>query len=229
MPLTPKLPLLLAVGALAVGAGACGGGDDVGTAPPGPTASPPTGPPTVQVEQLTGYTTKISLTPRFRATLRSLGVVASPVGDATVSAAGVATFPITGGELAYYAPGTATPAVRGVVDHDGSGLALTARGRRVELADFTLDPGTSVLTGEVSIDGTVTAATAPLFSLDGATLKPLRLNADGTKAVLEGATVRLQEEAAELLDQAFGTRGLAGGIAVGVAKLTINTTDQAAP
>ena len=113
--------------------------------------------------------------------------------------------------------------MQGILDHDGSGLSLTAGGKKVELTDFTIDPGKSVLTGQVSVDGQVAAPSAPLFFLDGTTLKPLRTNADGSKAVLEGTTVELKQEAADLLNTTFGITALKGGLKIGVAKITINT------
>jgi hypothetical protein len=55
-------------------------------------------------------------------------------------------------------------------------LALTVGGTQVELTDFAIDPGASVLTGTVSVDGEVAAEGAPLFFLDGRSLKPLQVN-----------------------------------------------------
>ena len=51
-----------------------------------------------------------------------------------------------------------------------SGLSLLAGGALVELTDFVVDPGASVLTGTVSVNGEVAAEGAPLFFLDGRTL-----------------------------------------------------------
>ena len=68
-------------------------------------------------------------------------------------------------------PLTATLATVAVL----SGLSLTAGGTVVELTDFVIDPGASVLTGTVSVDGGVAAEAAPLFSLDGRTLNPLQV------------------------------------------------------
>jgi hypothetical protein len=39
-------------------------------------------------------------------------------------------------------------------------------GTVVDLTDFVIDPGKSVLTGKVTVDGTVAAEDAPLFFLD---------------------------------------------------------------
>ena len=109
-----------------------------------------------------------------------------------------------------------------MIDHDGSGLSLTGGGKKVELTDFEVDPGKSVLTGKVTVDGAVAAESAPLFFLDGRTLKPLETNDNGT-AVLEGTTVKLKQEAADLLNQTFGTEALKAGFVIGVAKITVNT------
>ena len=105
--------------------------------------------------------------------LGSLKLTPAPVGNAQISKAGVASFPITGGNVTYYTPGTESPYVQGMIDHDGSGLSLTGGGKTVELTDFEVDPGKSVLTGKVTVDGKVAAESAPLFFLDGRTLKPL--------------------------------------------------------
>ena len=142
---------------------------------------------------------------------------------ATISKAGVAKFPITGGNVKYYTPGTVSPYVQGEIDHDGSGLSLTASGGpKVELTDFVIDPGASVLTGRVSVDGKVAADSAPLFFLDGRTLKPLKTGPDNT-AILEGTTVKLKAEAADLLNQTFKVDALKPGLVIGVAKITVKT------
>ena len=74
----------------------------------------------------------------------------------------------------------------------------------------------------MSVDGTEAVADAPLFFLDGRTLNPLMANDDGT-AVLEGTTVKLKQEAADLLNETFGIDALKAGLVIGVAKITINT------
>jgi len=85
-----------------------------------------------------------------------------------------------------------------------------------------VDPGASLPTGKVSVDGAVAADSAPLFFLDGRTLEPLRTTDDG-RAVLEGTTVKLKAEAADLLNKTFGVDALEEGLVIGVAKITINT------
>ena len=209
---------LVAVAALALSAGACGSEDD-NTA--GESAAAPE--PVAQVDQLGGRATAVTLDSGFVSALESLKVTPGPVGDAKITKQGVASFPITGGNVTYYEPGTESPFVQGEVDHDGSGLSLTAGGKTVELTDFVVDPGASVLTGTVSVDGEVAAEAAPLFFLDGRTLEPLKTGSNGT-AVLEGTTVKLKAEAAQLLNDTFKIDDLQEGLEVGVAKITINAS-----
>ncbi|CAA9474122.1 MAG: hypothetical protein AVDCRST_MAG65-986 [uncultured Solirubrobacteraceae bacterium] len=213
--------------ALALGLGACGGDEETA-----PTAAPAaeqqaqsaeaTPEPVAQIDQLTGRTTAVKLDAGFLEALTSLKVTPGPVGDAKITKQGSAVFPITGGNVTYYEPGSVSPFVQGRIDHDNSGLSLEAGGKRVELTDFVIDPGKSVLTGKVSVDGEVAAESAPLFFLDGRTLKPLQAKDNGT-AVLQGTTVKLKAEAADLLNQTFGIEDLQEGLVIGVATITVNT------
>ncbi len=209
---------LMATAALAFGAAACGD-DEKTDSVPGASAGPK---PAAEVMNLTGKMTEVTLDAGFVEALTSLKVTPGPVGDATISSAGVASFPITGGNVKYFTPGTVSPFVQGILNHDGSGLSLEAGGKEVELENFDVDPGRSVLTGDVSVDGTEAAPDAPLFFLDGRTLNPLQANDDDT-AVLEGTTVKLKQEAADLLNKTFGIKALKAGLVIGVAKITINT------
>ncbi len=230
MDMNLRLPsVLLVAGALAFTAAACG--DDSESVPsttpggasstPGASSSKPE--PAAKIDSLSGTSTKVTLDAGFVKALTSLKVAPGPVGDASISKAGVATFPITGGNVTYYTPGSVNPYVQGMINHDGSGLSLTAGGKKVDLENFVVDPGKSVLTGKVSVDGKEAVPSAPLFFLDGRTLKPLRTNADGSKAVLEGTTVKLKQEAADLLNKTFGIDALKAGLVIGVAKITVNT------
>ncbi len=212
---TPSI--ILTAMALAVGVGACG--DDSADQASAP--APPD--PVAQVDQLSGQATAVTLDGGFVQALQSLKLTPAPLGGASISKAGVAAFPITGGNVTYYEPGSVSPYVQGEIDHDGAGLSLEGGGKLVELTDFVVDPGESVLTGKVSVDGKVAAESAPLFFLDGRTLNPLEVNEGNGTAVLEGTTVKLKAEAAELLNTTFGVDALKEGLVIGVAKITINT------
>jgi len=151
--------------------------------------------------------------------LGTLKLTPAPVGDGETTRQGVATFPITGGNVTGYEPGAVSPFVQGEIDHDGTGLRLTGAGKTVGLTYFVVDRGVSILTGKVTVDGEVAADSAPLFFLDGRTRQPLRT--EGSTAILEGTTVKLTDEAATLLNETFGTEALGGGLVIGVAKITV--------
>ena len=147
------LAALAATAALALGATACGGSDDESA------DEPPTPRPTAVNARRRDPVAERPETPRSRSTpassRRSARSSSRPRRSATaeISKAGVASFPITGGNVTYYTPGTVSPYVQGMIAHDGSGLSLTGGGKTVELTDFAVDPGKSVLTGKVTVDG----------------------------------------------------------------------------
>jgi hypothetical protein len=217
-----SLTALAATAALALGATACGGSDSGSSSTGSTTTKTDAVKPVAEIPALSGKDTAVTLDAGFVKALGSLKLTPAPVGSAQISKAGVASFPITGGTVTYYKPGTESPYVQGMIDHDGSGLSLTGGGKKVELTNFEVDPGKSVLTGKVTVDGKVAAESAPLFFLDGRTLKPLETGANDT-AILEGTTVKLKQEAADLLNQTFGTDALKAGFVIGVAKITVNT------
>jgi hypothetical protein len=181
--------------------------------------------PSAVVPAVPGGTTAVALDAGFTGALTQLGLTPGTVGGATLDGAtGTVTFPITGGTVTLYDRETGyRPWVQGVLFHEGSGLSLTAGGTTVELTDFTVDPGKPArLFGNVSVNGTLAVASAPLFNLDGSTLNPPTTNADGS-AVLQGTTVKLAPEAAALLNSTFNTDALAGGFVIGVATITVQT------
>jgi len=218
-----------AIAALSLGVAACGGDDDDeenGAAAPPPPAETEAAPPepVAQIDTLTGRNTRVTLDAGFAEALGDLELTPAPVGDATINEDLVAEFPITSGNVTYFEPGTVRPFVQGLIIHEGSGLSLeSADGTLVELTDFEVDPGASVLTGTVSVDGEEAVPSAPLFFLDGSTLQPLQTGAGGSVAVLDGTTVELKAEAADLLNETFGVDALEEGLLIGEAKITVDT------
>jgi hypothetical protein len=225
---TRALPLTLAAAAtLALGVAACGGDDSSSpssssTAAPAAAATAAAPKPVAQIDALQGRSTAVKLDAGFVKALGSLKVTPGVTGSGKLTSGGSVVFPITGGNVTYYKPGSVSPFVQGEVDHQGSGLSLSAGGKTVKLTNFVVDPGKSVLTGRVSVDGKLAAASAPLFFLDGRTLDPLQVRDNGT-AVLEGTTVKLKAEAADLLNTTFGITALKPDLVIGVAKITVDT------
>ncbi|GAA2752522.1 hypothetical protein [Amnibacterium kyonggiense] len=183
-----------------------------------PSASPT---PAAVFTSVSGKTTQITLDSGFVSALTSLKLTPGTIGSATLSKAGVLTFPITGGNITYYDPATKVrPYVQGELDHSGSGLSLTAGGTKVELKDFVIDPGNnSHVNGDVYVNGKEAAKGANLFRLDGSTLNPV--TKDGDAYILEGTTVYISDEAAKLLNATFKTTAVTGELKVGIAKLTV--------
>lgn len=213
--LLSRLGLMVAmVAALAFVLAACG--DDEESA-----SSEEDAKPVAELADLKGDVTEVTLDAGFVQALTDLKVTPGPVGDGEISEEGVASFPITGGNVTYYDPADPVrPFVQGIIDHEGSGLSLEAGGTTVELTDFVIDPGTSELTGTVTVDGKEAATDALLFDLDGSTLNPLKSNPDGS-ATLEGTTVLLSEDAAGLLNDTFGIDALKGGLPIGISSITV--------
>lgn len=178
--------------------------------------------PAAEVDDLSnGVDTAVALDPGFTGALTTLGLTPGVVGTATL-ADGSIRFPITGGDVKYWEPGTVDPYVQGEIMHDGSGLSLTAGETVVELINFDIDPGTSLLTGDVMVNGEEAAADAVLFDLDGRTLQPLATGPDNT-AILQGTEVKISETAAGLLNSTFNTDAVTPGLLVGVATITVST------
>ncbi len=215
--------LVLAAG-LTLGLAACGNNDETVGADTGAAAqSSPT--PAAALPKLSGKSTAVTLDKSFLEGLTALKLTPATIGGATLDGTtGVISFPITGGNVTYYDPASGvTPYVQGTINHEGSGLQLTgSNGKVVKLENFVVDPAGSVLTGKVTVDGAVFAPSAPLFFLDGRTLKPLAVDEPAGTAVLEGTTVSLTKTAADALNMVFGTDALAEFFPVGVAKITVN-------
>jgi hypothetical protein len=226
--LSPKKLLVAGIAlSAALGLGACSSGDATASdssssssstqvARPEPIASLPAIP--------AGGSTAVALDADFVAALGTLGLTPATLGDATL-ADGSVSFPITGGTVTVFDKSSGyRPYVQGTLLHQNSGLSLTAGGTTVELTNFTVDPGTPArLFGDVAVNGQQAAASAPLFDLNGSTLEPISMDAEGN-AVLQGTTVELSPEAAALLNTTFGTDALAGGLVIGIATITVPTS-----
>jgi len=175
--------------------------------------------PLASIPALDGVDTQVALDQGFVDALGSLGLTPGVLGGATLTD-GVLAFPITGGNVDYYDPEEDyRPYVQGSVEHDGSGISLTAGETVVELTDFRIDPGTSQLFGTVTANGEEVGQDIFIFTLDGTTLNPLETDADGN-AVLEGTTVLISPDAAGLLNDTFGTDAVTDELVVGIAKIT---------
>lgn len=91
--------------------------------------------------------------------LSAAGLSPSLLGDAETTSDGFLLFPITGGDL-----------TAGLIEHDGSGLRLSAGAAFIDLENFLIDiadPAQSLLFGDITDSSAgLTAEEAPLFSFD---------------------------------------------------------------
>ena len=197
---------------------ACGSSDSEGSSDSSASASAPE--PVAAIDALSGTSTAIALDTGFTDALTSLKLTPGVVGDAKLES-GSLVFPITGGNVTVFKPGTVSPYVIGQIQHEDSGLSLTAGGTEVELTNLNVDPGVSRVYGDVTVNGKVAATSAYLFKLDGRTLEPLKT--EGDNAVLTGTKVEISDVAAPLLNDTFKTDAVEPGLLVGIATITVNT------
>ncbi len=172
------------------------------------------------VDALSGKSTAVALDKGFVDALTSLKVTPGVVGKAKLKA-GSLVFPITGGNVSYFKPGTVDPYVIGQIQHEGSGFSLEAGGTLVEITNLNVDPGVSRVYGDVSVNGKLAASNAYVLTLNGTTLKPLQ--SEGNFAILEGTKVLISPVAAELLNATFKIDAVTPELLVGIAKITVKT------
>ncbi len=198
--------------------GIAGDNGDI-AAPPAALAPSPT--PILDIDELTGVQTQVMLDPGFLRALTVLGVEVGVVGTASVDQ-GTATFPITGGQLRYDDPASAvSPPAQGEIEHQGSGLRLSAAGRSVQLTDLVVDPDDNLVRGTIAVGDKVLAQQAPLLALTGGTLGPLDRTGPAGTATLTGTTLTLSMTAAEMLNDAFGITALDSFTKIGTAQVTV--------
>jgi len=171
------------------------------------------------IPDLTGKSTAIKLDAGFAKALTSLKLTPGVLGTAKLTK-GSLIFPITGGNVTYFKPGTVSPYVIGQVQHEGSGLSLTGGGIKVELTNFNVDPGVQKVYGDVTVNGKLAASSAYLFKLDGRTLKPLQV--EGSTAILQGTRVLISPVAAGLLNKTYGVKAVTDKLLVGIATIKVN-------
>ena len=214
-----------AAGSLMLSLAACGPSNTASSAPAASSsassASAEMPKPLASIPALTGTSTAVKLDASFAKALETLQLTPGTVGTAALTD-GSLVFPITGGKVDYYDPAKDyRPYVQGLISHAGSGFSLTAGETKVDLTNFTIDPGTSKLYGDVAVNGETAAKQAYIFNLDGSTLKPLAKSGD--TAILEGTRVLISDTAAGLLNKTFKTDAVKADMLVGIAKITVNT------
>ena len=165
------------------------------------------------IPSLSGVGTSVRLDAGTAAALTSLGVAIAPTGSATFDASSsTITFPITSGYAEIHSDLGFRPGwIVGSIAHTGSGFSLSAGSTKVELSDFVVDPGNSLLYGTVGATPMV-----PLLDLDGTAVK---VSTDAGNVVLDGTVAKLTTTAAGALNKAFKVDAIKAGTPLGVVHL----------
>jgi hypothetical protein len=211
-----KASVAALVGALALAGAACGNdksSDSAGS------STAQSADKVTAIPSLTGVGTSVKIDAGTAEALKSLGVALAPIGTATFDApTSTITFPITSGYAEIHSDLSAKPGyIQGSISHQDSGFSLSAGSTKVELSDFVVDPGNSMLYGTVG--GT---PKVPLLSLDGTNVK---VGTDGSgNVVLDGTVAKLTDTAAGALNKAFNVSALKAGIPLGTVHLVAKGT-----
>lgn len=170
------------------------------------------------INSLTGVGTSVILDPGTAKALSGLGVSLAPFGTATFdSSTSTITFPITSGYAEIHSDHNVKPGyVLGSIQHDGSGMTLSAGGTSLTIQNFVVDPGNSMLYGTVGGKPDI-----PIAVLNGADLK---VSMQGSNVVLDGTKVELTSTAAQAIDATFHTSAVTPGLVLGTVHLVASGT-----
>lgn len=168
---------------------------------------------TAEVSRLSGKSTAVKLDAGTASALQSLGVSVAPVGSATFDAAtSTVSFPITGGFAAIHSDHDYKPGfIAGSVIHEASGLKFSKGSKSLEVTDFVVDPGGSILTATAGGKNGI-----PLLFLDGTAVK---VSMSGSDVVLDGTVAKLTDTAAGALNATFGVTAFQAGMPIGTVHL----------
>jgi hypothetical protein len=207
-----KASIAALAGALALTGVACGDNNSSDSKASGTSAEAGADKVTA-IASLSGTGTSVKIDAGTAEALKSLGVALAPIGSAKFEAStSTITFPITSGYAEIHSDLNAKPGyIQGSIAHEGSGFSLSAGSTKVELSDFVVDPGNSVLYGTVGGSPKV-----PLLSLDGTDVK---VSMEGSDVVLQGTVAKLTDTAAGALNKAFNVSALKAGIPLGTVRL----------
>ncbi len=174
---------------------------------------------TAQITRLGGKQTAVKLDAGTADALKSLGVSVAPTGTGKFDAGtGTVSFPITGGFAAIHSDKGYKPGyIAGNVIHQGSGLKFSKGNQSIEVTDFVVDPGTSILTATAGDKSGI-----PLLSLDGTNVA---VSMSGSDVVLQGTVAKLTATGATALNSTFGVTAFKEGIPLGVVTLTASQAD----
>ncbi len=173
-----------------------------------------------EISRLTGRATSVKLDPATAKALGDLGVAVAPTGTGTFdSATSTVGFPITGGFAAIHANHNYKPGyIAGTVIHQGSGLKFSKGDKSIEVSDFVVDPGNSMLTASAGGKSGI-----PLLFLDGTNVK---VGSEGANVVLDGTVAKLTGPGADALNATFGVTAFTAGLPLGTVHLVASAASN---
>jgi hypothetical protein len=173
---------------------------------------------TTAISRLAGKSTSVTLDAGTAKALASLGVSVAPVGTATFDAnTSTVSFPITGGFAAIHSDQGYKPGyISGTVIHQASGLKFSKGAKSIEVTNFVVDPGNSVLTASAGGKSGI-----PLLDLDGTSVK---VGAQGSDVTLDGTVAKLTSTGADALNATFGVSAFQPGMPLGVVHLVASAS-----
>jgi hypothetical protein len=213
MSIKTKASIAALVGALALAGVACGDSDSSDSTASGSAGTAQSADKVTAIPSLSGGGTSVKIDAGTAEALKSLGLALAPSGAATFEASSsTITFPITSGYAEIHSDPAVKPGyIQGSIAHEGSGFSLSAGSTKVELSDFVVDPGNSMLYGTVGGSPKV-----PLLVLDGTAVK---VSMEGSDVVLQGTVAKLTDTAAGALNKAFNVTALKAGLPLGTVRL----------
>lgn len=171
--------------------------------------------PTTDVSNVTGTNTTVMLDSSLLSTLSGLKIIPSVSGGVVFNQT-TWTLPITGGNFAIYRKTDADPPVQGELDSANSTMTLTSSGTTVKLTDLKVELFTDpTIQADIQVGSDDPQDNVPLVQFDGKTMSPLQTDeAKGTYTLSDGQGY-FSSDAADILNTAFSTQTIKGGVGTG--------------
>lgn len=171
--------------------------------------------PTTNVPTVTGENTTVELDDSLLSTLSSLKITPS-VSGGVVFTQTTWTLPITGGHFAIYNKADADPPVQGELLSANSTMTLRSGSTAVKLTDLKVelfkDP---TIQADIQVGTNDVNDNVALVQFDRKTVSPLKHDPSKGTYTLSGGQGYVSTDAATLLNDAFHTQTIKGGIGTG--------------
>jgi hypothetical protein len=183
--------------------------------------------PTTDVPNVTGTNATVQLDSSLLSTFSNLRITPSVSGGVVFNQT-TWTLPITGGHFAIYRKADADPPVEGELDSTNSTMTLASGNTTVKLTDLKVelfkDP---TIQADIQVGSEDAHDNVALVEFDRATMSPLQHDSSNGTYTLAHGQGYISSDAADILNPAFNTEAIKGGIGtgtkVGTGTITIAT------